>query len=170
LAELVNELAMLLPRRRERMLHIGLFGYPRGLRGKVLPRAITFTGTFYSLGVPPEFLGTGRALRDAEREGLTEVLMRHYRHLRDDLVRAGNYLCWENLHLLERESPVWALVREDIELCQRFLGIEFGPTDTEHYLHRNMASSIFHLWRRGGDETRLRRYIVEAAQLRRSLG
>jgi phosphoenolpyruvate carboxylase len=170
LAELVNELAMLLPRRRERMLHIGLFGYPRGLRGKVLPRAITFTGTFYSLGVPPEFLGTGRALRDAEREGLTEVLLRHYRHLRDDLVRAGNYLCWENLHLLERESPVWALVREDIELCQRFLGIEFGPTDTEHYLHRNMASSIFHLWRRGGDETRLRRYIVEAAQLRRSLG
>ncbi len=170
LAELINELAALIPRRRERMLHIGLFGYPRGLRGKVLPRAIPFTGALYSLGVPPEFLGTGRGLQQAEREGLLDTLFRYYRNIRFDLQRAGNFLCWENLELLERESPLWRQVREDIELCQQFLNLEFGPKETDHLLHRNLVSSVFHLWRRGGDEKRLSRYIVEAAQIRRSLG
>lgn len=170
LAELVNELARLIPPRRERMLHIGLFGYPRGLRGKVLPRAIPFTGSFYSLGIPPEFLGTGRGLGDAEREGLLDTLLRYYRNLRFDLTRAGSFLCWENLELLEKESPLWEIVRQDIELCQKILGLEFAPIETEHYLHRNLVSSIFHLWRRGRDEERLHRYIVEAGQLRKSLG
>lgn len=170
LAELVNELATLIPRRRERMLHIGLFGYPRGLRGKVLPRAIPFTGAFYSLGIPPEFLGTGRGLAVAEREGLLDTLLRYHCNLRIDLQRAGAFLCWENLELLQRESPLWQRVREDIELCRKILGLEFGPNETDHYLHRNLASSIFHLWRHGQDENRLRRYIVEAGQLRRSLG
>jgi phosphoenolpyruvate carboxylase len=136
----------------------------------VLPRAITFTGTFYSLGIPPEFLGTGRGLKDAEREGLLDVLLHYYRHLKDDLVRAGHFLNWENLHLLEKEAPVWSKVRHDIELCQHLLQLEFGPKETHHYLHRNASSSIFHLWRNGGDERRLRFYIVETAQLRRSLG
>ncbi len=170
LAELINELAALIPRRRERMLHIGLFGYPRGLRGKVLPRAIPFTGALYSLGVPPEFLGTGRGLQQAEREGLLDTLFRYYRNIRFDLQRAGHFLCWENLELLERESPLWHQVREDIELCQRFLNLDFGPKETDHFLHRNLVSSVFHLWRRGGDEKRLSHYIVEAAQIRRSLG
>jgi len=170
LAELVNELAALIPRRRERMLHIGLFGYPRGLRGKVLPRAIPFTGAFYSLGVPPEFLGVGRGLAMAEQEGLLDTLFRYYRNLRFDLKRAGYFLCWENLTLLERESSIWSKVREDVELCQKILGLEFGPVETDHFLHRNLASSIFHLWRRGKDTERLQRYIVEAGQVRRSLG
>jgi phosphoenolpyruvate carboxylase len=170
LAELVNELAALVPRRRERMLHIGLFGYPRGLRGKVLPRAIPFTAAFYSLGIPPEFLGVGRGLVQAEKEGLLDTLFRYYRNIKLDLQQAGGFLCWENLTLLERESPLWSKVREDIELCQRFLGMEFGPTETDHFLHRNLVSSIYHLWRRGREEERLRRYIVEAGQIRRSLG
>jgi len=170
IAELINELAALVPRRRERMLHIGLFGYPRGLRGKVLPRAIPFTAALYSLGIPPEFLGVGRGLVEAEREGLLDTLFRYYRNLKFDLQQAGGFLCWENLAFLERESPLWQGVREDIELCQRVLGVEFGPKETDHYLHRNLVSSIYHLWRRGGDEKRLRQYIVEAGQIRRSLG
>jgi len=170
IAELINELAALVPRRRERMLHIGLFGYPRGLRGKVLPRAIPFTAALYSLGIPPEFLGVGRGLVEAEREGLLDTLFRYYRNLKFDLQQAGGFLCWENLAFLERESPLWQGIREDIELCQRTLGVEFGPKETDHYLHRNLVSSIYHLWRRGGDEKRLRQYIVEAGQIRRSLG
>ncbi len=170
IAELINELAALVPRRRERMLHIGLFGYPRGLRGKILPRAIPFTAALYSLGIPPEFLGTGRGLLQAEKEGLLDTLMHFYRNLKFDLQQAGHYLCWENLSFLERESPLWAKIREDIELCQRLLGLDFGPKETNHYLHRNLVSSIYHIWRRGGDEERLKRYIVEAGQIRRSLG
>lgn len=170
LSELINELASLIPRRRERMLHIGLFGYPRGVRGKVLPRAIPFTGALYSLGIPPEFLGTGRGLLEAEKEGLMETLHRYYRNLRRDLMWAGAFLCLENLEFLRDESPLWENVWEDIKLCQRLLGLELGPSDPDHYLHRNLVSSIFHLWRSGGEPERLRRYITEAAQIRRSLG
>jgi phosphoenolpyruvate carboxylase len=152
------------------MLHIGLFGYPRGLRGKVLPRAIPFTSALYSLGIPPEFLGVGRGLVQAEREGLLDTLFRYYLNLKFDLQQAGSFLCWENLTLLERESPLWLKIREDIELSQRFLGLELGPTETDHFLHRNLVSSIYHLWRRGGGEKRLKHYIVEAGQIRKSLG
>ena len=152
------------------MLHIGLFGYPRGLRGKVLPRAIPFTAALYSLGIPPEFLGVGRGLAQAEREGLLDTLFRYYRNLKSDLLRAGGFLCWENLAFLERESPLWEKIRQDIELCQQILGVEFAPSETDHYLHRNLVSSIYHLWRHGRDEDRLKHYIIEAGQIRRSLG
>ena len=64
----------------------------------------------------------------------------------------------------------WRAVREDVELCQSILGIELGPREPDDYLHRNLASSIFRLWRSGRDEGRLRRYIEEAADVRRSLG
>ncbi|MCS7192616.1 MAG: phosphoenolpyruvate carboxylase [Armatimonadetes bacterium] len=170
IAELINELASLVPRRRERMLHIGLFGYPRGLRGKILPRAIPFTSALYSLGIPPEFLGVGRGLLQAEKEGLLDTLFHYYRNLKFDLQKAAYFLCLENLTFLSRESPLWGKIQEDIELCQRMLDLELGPKDTDHFLHRNLVSSIYHIWRRSGDQERLRRYIIEAGQIRRSLG
>ncbi|MCX7777782.1 MAG: phosphoenolpyruvate carboxylase [Armatimonadetes bacterium] len=170
IAELINELAPLIPSRRERMLHIGLFGYPRGVRGKVLPRAIPFTAVLYSLGIPPEFFGVGRGLIQAEQKGLLDILFRYYRNIKFDLQQAGGFLCWENLDLLEKESNLWSKIREDIEICQRMFGLEFGPKNIDHYLHRNLVSSIYRLWRHGGDEKRLQRYIVEAGQIRRSLG
>ncbi len=170
LAELISELANLIPKRRERMLHIGLFGYPRGLRGKTLPRAIPFTGSLYSLGVPPEFLGLGKGLIQAEREGLTSTLLRYYRNLALDITRAGWYVCEENLRILASESPLWDQVREDVEVACRFLNVTAGPKETDHYLHRNLSSSILHLWRSGADTGRLNRYMTEAGQVRRSLG
>lgn len=59
LAVYINEVATCVPKRRRRKLHTGLFQYGRCLEGdgKVeLPRAITFTASLYSLGVPPEIL------------------------------------------------------------------------------------------------------------------
>ena len=67
-AELINRIAANIPGRRERMLHIGLFGYSRGIGEVSLPRAIKFTSSFYSIGVPPEFIGSGRGLRDAMKK------------------------------------------------------------------------------------------------------
>ena len=43
-------------------MHVGLFGYGRslgGVGGVTLPRAIGFTASLYSIGVPPELLGLG---------------------------------------------------------------------------------------------------------------
>lgn len=57
LEPLINKVAAFVPKRRKRKLHIGLFGYSRQLKGKSLPRTITFCASLYSIGLPPEILG-----------------------------------------------------------------------------------------------------------------
>jgi phosphoenolpyruvate carboxylase len=167
LSGLINNFVELLPQRRERMLHIGLFGYSRGIGGKRLPRAIGFTGTLYSLGVPPELIGTGRGLREIKDKGLLPDLKLFYRNLEKDLRYAGYYLNKENLRFLSQRSPAWAQVQRDVDCIEKHFGIELGPEKVEHYLHRNLVSSIYLLYREGKDNSR---QILEAAKLRRSMG
>jgi phosphoenolpyruvate carboxylase len=72
LAPLVATLARHVPRRRNRKLHIGLFGYSRSSGSVTLPRAIPFCASLYSIGLPPELLGLG-ALRKDDWALLEEV-------------------------------------------------------------------------------------------------
>jgi phosphoenolpyruvate carboxylase len=167
LAGTINSFSKIIPHRRERMLHIGLFGYSRGMAGKRLPRAISFTSVLYSLGVPPELIGTGRGLREAEEKGLTPVLKTLYRNIEKDLIHAGQFLNKENLAFLSRKSNYWRGVQKDIEGIERFLGRELGPQTVEHYLHRNLVSSTYLLWQEGRiPEDR----ILEAAKIRHAVG
>ena len=90
-ADLVNEMAAKVPKRRSRVQHIGLFGYNRGVGKTKLPRAISFTAAWYSMGIPPEFIGTGRALKKVKAKGLMPLLEKHFFTLRSELQHAGKH-------------------------------------------------------------------------------
>lgn len=154
------------PRRRERHQHIGLISYGRKMGKHPLPRAINFTAACYSLGVPPEFIGFGRALASlSERE--RQVLMKYYVNLKGDLIAAGKYINRDNLRALAKDTPAWNLIVEDIEHIERILGIKLGPKSQNDLLHHNLTTSLF-LQR--NKKTAVSKLIVKTGRLRRSLG
>ena len=66
IAPIVNNLAIFVPKRRARKIHVGLFGYSRQTdEGITLPRVISFCSVLYSLGLPPDILGLS-ALTDED--------------------------------------------------------------------------------------------------------
>ena len=166
-ADFVNELALSVPKRRERVQHIGLFGYNRGVGKTKLPRAITYTAAWYSIGIPPEFIGLGRGLHKLKKQKLLSLLEKHFISLRVEISDAGRYLNWENLiNLAEQFS--WAKeILEDINLAQEILGMEFGPKTPEDFLHRNLTSNIFLKKTLQQDFSE---DLIKAAKIRSSLG
>lgn len=166
-AEVIRSIAGSVPGRRERMLHIGLFGYSRGVGKVSLPRAITFTAALYSLGVPPEFIGSGRGLRDAMREGALPTIEKHYRNLRADFIHAGKYLNKENLAELAKRNPAFKDIETDVQEMENYLGVELGPLKTKHFIHRNLVSSIYLHSREKEDFSD---ELEKAAAIRKSLG
>lgn len=82
----VNRVARFIPKRRKRKLHTGLFGYSREVADMKLPRAITFTASMYSLGVPPELLGL-----NAMTPGDLAYIVSVYPHVMEDLRDAARY-------------------------------------------------------------------------------
>lgn len=166
-APMINEMAAFVPGRRERVQHIGLFGYSRGVGNVRLPRAIQFTGACYSLGIPPEFIGTGRGLQKAKEEGHWELLESHFFTLRSELKHAGKFLNRENLEHLAPKNRWAADILEDVRLCESLLGLELGPQKEQHFLHRNLTSNIVYKQALGMD---FAQDFLEAALLRKSLG
>ncbi len=167
IASLISEVATHLPKRRERVQHIGLFGYSRGIGGVRLPRAIGFTGALYSLGVPPELIGTGRGLAAAKKQGLLEALEKHYVHLKDDLRRAGRFFNREALDTLCQHNASWEAVAEDVKEIEKYLGEELGPKTAEEKEHASLSSFIASNIE---DLSSMDEPITQAALLRRSLG
>ncbi len=166
-APLINEMAGHVPNRRERVQHVGLFGYSRGVGEVSLPRAIKFTAACYSLGIPPEFIGTGRGLKKASEEGRLDLIKQHFFTLVWELTHAGKFLNIENLEMFAQKED-WARdILEDVRLCEEVLGVEFKPQKDHHHLHKNVTSNIV-LKRKIG--TDFSSDIVEAAKLRKSLG
>lgn len=167
LAETINDIASHLPSHRERVQHVGLFGYSRGVGKVTLPRAIKFTGSLYSLGIPPEFIGAGRALRLAKDQGMLPLVQKLYVNLKRDMIHAGKYVNKENLDLLCEVDKAWIPVREDIQEIERILKIHIEPETDAHFLHRNVTSNIYRRYRMGVDFSA---DILEAAKIRKSLG
>jgi len=158
------------PRRRERRLHIGLLGYNRKSGKLNLPRAINFTAAFYSIGIPPEFIGLGRVLKDMSPAEI-KLLKKFYVNFSYDLKQAGRYLNRENLLILSKdgrkESVGWQKILEDVLEMERVLGTVFSPKTLSELEHRNLSSNTLLLRKNPELVSKL---ITETGVLRKSLG
>ena len=167
IAPLINEVASQLPQRRERVQHIGLFGYSRSVGKAKLPRAIGFTGALYSLGIPPEIIGTGRGIKHLREIGKEALLEKYYVGLRKELKRAGRFLYKEGLVKLARKSEIWKGVMEDVRQIESYLGEKLGPVTPEEIEHVNNVSELHRKLDSG--ETFVE-HLQPLAVLRKSLG
>ena len=152
MVHVISTVSSHVPKRRERKMHVGLFGYGRsldGVGGVTLPRAIGFTASLYSIGVPPELLGLA-ALNEADLAFVREV----YPSLDEDLSAALRFT---------NERHVQELLGEPYtRLVERFA----GGIDR---VHEGLTSAI----RAGIDDNagvNIRGYVEEASRLRRFLG
>lgn len=147
IADIINQVASDLPKRRERVQHVGLFGYSRGL-GKVrLPRAIGFTAALYSIGVPPELIGTGRGLKSTTSitgttGGKLGVLEKYYLNIRQDLKRAGAFLNKKNLRALALKSKFFKGIEEDVLEIEKYLGTKLEPVTKNELEHQKLSAKI----------------------------
>lgn len=169
IAPLINQVSKSIPKRRERVQHIGLFGYSRGVGEVKLPRAITFTSSLYSLGVPPELIGTGRglhALKRGKMQKQLDLLEKVYINLRSDLLHTISYTNFDVLEKLAKNTTGFDEVLADAQDIVHYLG--GVPTLTaDHLAHHKVTSQIYERLNLEKDITNL---IEKAALLRRSIG
>ncbi len=176
----VNDISNLIPRRRSRRLHIGLFGYPRGVMGVRLPRAIKFCCAMYTMGIPPELVGAS-ALSELSEESF-ELLEDLYLNMKEDLKRAGGFLSWRNINYFTSCKEVYEgftrrygllefikMIEEDIAYLEENIGIRIGANSVQERIHENAVNN-FILAYSIGDEEKAIKYLVEAANVRRFLG
>jgi phosphoenolpyruvate carboxylase len=150
LVPLINRIAPLVPARRKRKLHIGLFGYSRNVGEFSLPRAIGFCAALYSVGLPPEILGL-KALTGRDLEYLQDT----YVKFEEDMKHALRYYNPDVLNIL----PPALKKRLRLDLFEYEIQEE----------HRQITSRIIDALRNNRLEN-LERNIVEAGWERRFLG
>lgn len=149
LAPLINRIAEFVPSRRKRKLHIGLFGYSRNMGEIRLPRAISFTSSLYSMGLPPEILGLNALNRD-DCDFLRDTYLNFDRDMKDALkyLNPGNVFVPEGL--LERIEA---------------LGIEYG-TEKEH---KDVTDHVLKSLKDDKPKN-LQEHVLRAAHIRGFLG
>lgn len=178
LSKTIRHLATFIPSHRERIQHTGHFGYSRKMGDKTkLPRAITFCAVFSSLGVPASLIGSGRALMAFKKEKGRRadlLLSKYFPTLESDLKWIGSYLNWENLKFLSKHDHAWKTIFQDVTAIEEMLGSRLGPSKPHEYIHRNLTSNIYQLWKNDSQNSKNKKEITEeilrAARVRRSLG
>ena len=150
LAPLINEISKFVPSRRKRKLHIGLFGYSRSVEGVSLPRAIRFTASLYSLGIPPEVLG----LNALTHEDL-EFIRSRWSDFDRDLGDAIRYLNPDSL----------PLVPEELQATIRNMLDDFDLDKGHAHITGQVLDDL-----RSRRTGRLEQGILDAARIRRFLG
>ncbi|MDP9249000.1 MAG: phosphoenolpyruvate carboxylase [bacterium] len=153
------------PRRRERHLHIGLLGYGRKMNKITLPRAITFTGSFYSLGIPPEFLDIG-ALAKLKVENLG-LLNKYYKNYNAHLMQAGKFLNLKNLTKMAKKSKGWYKVEHNINNSENILRLNLGPKAKKELMYSELTALLL---ASKANRKKVKKLISQTGVLRKSLG
>jgi phosphoenolpyruvate carboxylase len=149
LAPVINKVANHIPSRRKRKLHIGLFGYSRENASIKLPRAITFTGSLYSIGVPPEILGL-ESLSDSEIENIK----RYYENFEVDLK--------DSMQFSNPDTPFFP--KNVLKVLEK-LGINYEINEEHKELTKAIVSTVLDLKNYNIDEL-----ILRASQIRKFIG
>ena len=153
LTAVITTVSAHVPRRRERKMHVGLFGYGRslgGVGGVTLPRAIGFAASLYSIGVPPELLGLA-CLTESDLEFIREV----YPNMDGDLRAALRFTNERHVRELLGDS---------------YMSVVGKYTDELDRVHEGLTSAI---WASVGNEdvtTHRLQFVEEAAHIRHFLG
>lgn len=155
------------PKRRDRRQHVGVLGYSRSVDNVELPRAINFTGAFYSIGLPPEFIGFGRALASLNADQLA-VLKHYYPSMQEDFTELAHYVNLDALAILKTQSPAWAEVAEDIDIIKDAFNLKIGPETLEQEQHASIALQVVQM--KEGAPIAITALINRMAQLRHFLG
>ena len=152
LSPIIRQASAHIPKRRERRLHVGLFGYGRSLGGpgdETLPRAIGYCASLYSIGVPPELLGLG-ALDEDDLAFVREACP----SFDADLATALTYM--NEFRVRELLGPMYADIAN--RFCQ---GVD--------RVHEGLASAIWSALDQNST-VNVSHYVEEAGQLRHFLG
>ncbi|OKY78260.1 MAG: Phosphoenolpyruvate carboxylase [Candidatus Methanohalarchaeum thermophilum] len=168
--ENVKKISDLMPNQRDRLARKGPMGYARDvpmpsdiaevttndkLKKELrdlqlkelpeLPRAIKFTASLYTLGLPPEFIGTGRGLKEAEKTLGTKVVERlledYYPSIKDDMKFAARFV---NLKLAREFFPESAVkeVDNDIKTLMNYIDFEIGPKTKKDERYLTLMETI----------------------------
>lgn len=149
LAPHINQMAKHVPARRARKLHVGLFGYARELGGVKLPRAISFTCSLYSLGLPPDLLAFDVLTSD-------DLAFIH------DVYPSFEAKLAETLRYADPEGPLMtASLRDSLAHA----GYDCEPDEEHLAIVRQMRDAF-----ERGDTAQLGDLVLRAAMLRHFLG
>lgn len=202
-APIVAHLADIIPKQRDRLTERGPTGYarqtpnPATLAGFTkdeetalalkklklpanikLPRAITFTGVLYSIGLPPEFLGVGQAVAKIKerfgQEGIVKFLT-FYPSIKTDLKFASQFLALKVAKRFFNQELIknW---QNEIALTEKLLEIELLNNANQAYV--TLMEIIEPLIRQkvqaqkieAEDQALLKSCLVRLGKIRGSLG
>ncbi|MGC8870486.1 MAG: phosphoenolpyruvate carboxylase [Brevinematia bacterium] len=154
IVDLINNIAVFVPKRRARKLHVGLFGYSRQTdEGITLPRVISFCAVLYSLGLPPDILGLS-ALTEEDMK-YVEIVFPRFKE------KMAEILSMWNEDVLDLLPPS---IRSDIKSVVNKFDFKVNPD------HLSFSKDLVKRIKENKLDTKITDLIVASGKVRNFLG